>query len=79
MKLIKGFFVIAVLSVLTFSCDQAKKEKLLLNAADAVEAVEDAADATADAVEAAAEDVEQAVDSVAADAEKAVDSAKSYG
>ena len=41
MKLIKGIFVIAVLSVLTFSCDQAKKD-----ATDAVDAVENAADAT---------------------------------
>ncbi len=38
MKWIKGIFVIAVVTALTFSCDQTKKE-----ATDAVDAVENAA------------------------------------
>ena len=69
MKLIKGLLVIAVMSVLTLSCDQAKKET-------ATDAVETAVEASSDAADATAESAEQAIDSVSADAEKALDSTK---
>ena len=61
MKLIKGIFAIAVISVIAFSCDQPKKEAATEVATEAVEAVDKAA---TEATEATTEAVEQAVDSV---------------
>ena len=73
MKLIKGILVIAVMSALTFSCDQAKKE----SATDAIEtAAEATEEAAVEAVEAVEETAEQVIDSVSAQAEKVIDSAQ---
>ena len=86
MKLIKSFLLVAIVAMVAVSCGDTKKEATEV-AGDAVEAVEDAgeataeavgdaADATAEAAGDAADAVEEAVDTLAADAEKVVDTAK---